>query len=472
MVFTSPTFLFLFLPLVLAAFWITPPRLRTTMLVAASWVFYAWGEKTLVAVLALSTVFNWGLALPLERAAAPRVRRLLLAAGVTVNIGALVYFKYTNLIVLRVNGLLALAGVAAVPHAPVHLPIGVSFVTFEAVSYIIDVYRRRTPASRNPVHVAFYLSFFPHLIAGPILRFADIAAPLPRPTVTLTDFDRGVSRFIRGLGRKMLLANPMGVVVDQIFALPAAQLGTAATWLGIVCYALQIYFDFSGYSDMAIGLGHMFGFTLPENFRLPYTADSVRDFWRRWHMSLSSWFRDYLFIPLGGSRGGTARTSRNLLLVFLLCGFWHGASGRFIVWGAFHGAFLALERTRRFGAWLERAPALLRRAYTLAVVLVAWVFFRAETMGFAARYLAAMFGKAGPSPVPAIRFLTADAVVVLIVGLLLAVRPFPERWLAALQPSRAGARPVTAFAFEMAVFGLSLLYVAAGTYNPFIYFRF
>ncbi|HEY2733706.1 MAG TPA: MBOAT family protein, partial [Polyangiales bacterium] len=191
---------------------------------------------------------------------------LLLAAGVTVNIGALVYFKYTNLIVLRVNGLLALAGVAAVPHAPVHLPIGVSFVTFEAVSYIIDVYRRRTPASRNPVHVAFYLSFFPHLIAGPILRFADIAAPLPRPTVTLTDFDRGVSRFIRGLGRKMLLANPMGFVVDQIFALPAAQLGTAATWLGIVCYALQIYFDFSGYSDMAVGLALMMGFVLIQNF--------------------------------------------------------------------------------------------------------------------------------------------------------------------------------------------------------------
>jgi alginate O-acetyltransferase complex protein AlgI len=471
MVFTSPTFLFVFLPLVLAAFWIAPARLRTALLVAASWLFYAWGEKKIVVLLALSTLFNWALGLVLDRAQAPPSRRLLLTAGVIVNIGALVYFKYTNLLIASLNALLGDVGLPAVVVAPVHLPIGISFVTFEAVSYVVDVYRRDTPAARSPVHVAFYLSFFPHLIAGPILRFADIAAPLVRPVVTLSDFDRGVSRFIQGLGKKMLIANPMGFVVDQVFALPTAELGASAAWMGIVCYALQIYFDFSGYSDMAIGLGHMLGFTLPENFNLPYTATSVRDFWRRWHMSLSSWFRDYLFRPLGGSRYGQAKTARNLLLVFLLCGFWHGASWRFVIWGAYHGAFLSLERTR-FGELIRRAPAAVGRGYTFLVVLVGWVFFRADSAWYALRYLQAMIGVEGQIPTMARRYLTPEAVVVMIVGVLLALRPFRARWLpaAAARPSPLARVPV--MAFEMAVFALSLLYVAAGTYNPFIYFRF
>ena len=458
MVFTSPTFLFLFLPLVAAAFWITPPRLRTTMLVGASWLFYAWGQQTLVILLALSTVFNWALAVVLDRAAAPRRRRLLLALGIAVNLGALVYFKMHQPGVRQAER-------AAGAGRPVHrwtthsaLPIGISFVTFEAVSYLVDVYRRVTPAARNPVHVSFYLSFFPHLIAGPILRFADIAAPLARPVVTLADADRGVSRFIDGLGKKMLIANPLGHVADQVFALPVADLGSGAAWLGIVCYALQIYFDFSGYSDMAIGLGHLFGFTLPENFRLPYTADSIRDFWRRWHITLSSWFRDYLFVPLGGSRHGPLQTYRNLLLVFLLCGFWHGAAGRFIIWGLFHGVFLSFERTG-FGALLARAPVLVRRSYAFLVVLVGWVFFRAETVPLALHYLKAMIGAGAPAPVAARYFLTAEAGIALVVGLVLAMVPFT-------------LRRVPAFITQMAVLALSLLYVSAGTYNPFIYWRF
>ncbi len=457
MVFSSLTFLFVFLPLVLAAFWIAPVRLRTPLLVAASWVFYAWGEKTLVVLLALSSLFNWSIAIEIERAEA-RARRALLAVAVAVNIGALVYFKYADFLVAHLDAVLVRAGAAPLHWSPVHLPIGISFVTFEAVSYLVDVYRRQTPASRNPIHVAFYLSFFPHLIAGPILRFADIAASLERPLVTLDAFDGGVARFIDGLGKKMLLANGLGAVADQVFALPAGQLGPAAAWLGILCYALQIYFDFSGYSEMAIGLGQMFGFTLPENFRLPYTADSIRDFWRRWHMSLSSWFRDYLFRPLGGSRGGAARTYRNLLLVFLLCGFWHGANTRFIVWGLYHGAFLVLERTR-FGDLLGRAPLALRRAYAFLVVTVGWVFFRAETFDAAMAYLAAMAGRGGQDAVPVRFFLTPELLIVFAAGVLLATRP-----------PRLSRLPQ--FAVQLAVFALSLLYVAAGTYNPFIYFRF
>jgi len=382
----------------------------------------------------------------------------VLTVGIAVNIGALVYFKYTNFLFDTFNGIMASAGMTPITYAHVALPIGISFVTFEAVSYIIDVYRRDTPAARNPVHVSFYLSFFPHLIAGPILRFADIAAPLARPIVTLADCDRGVSRFINGLGKKMLLANPLGQVADQVFALPATEVGTPTAWLGILCYALQIYFDFSGYSDMAIGLGHMLGFTLPENFRLPYAADSIRDFWRRWHITLSSWFRDYLFVPLGGSRHGRLTTFRNLLLVFLLCGFWHGASGRFIVWGLYHGIFLSLERTR-FGDLIGRAPVLLRRAYAFLVVLVGWVFFRADDLGHALGFLEAMIGAAGSAPVPASFYLKPEVQIVLIVGLLLAMVPF-------------SIRRVPALIGQMAVFALSILQVSAGTYNPFIYFRF
>jgi len=459
MVFTSPTFLFLFLPIVLAVFAVTPARLRTGMLVAASWLFYAWGEQQLVLLLMLSTIFNWAAGLAIDRAEAPRARRLWLTGAIIVNIGALVYFKYVDFLWLNLNSVRAALGMPIVPWLPTHLPLGISFVTFEAVSYVVDVYRRHTPAVRNPVHVAFYISFFPHLIAGPILRFNDIAAPLARPTVTLEGFDRGIARFIDGLGKKMLIANPLGHVADQVFLLPIGQLSAPTAWLGILAYALQIYFDFSGYSDMAIGLGHMFGFTLPENFRLPYAADSMRDFWRRWHMSLSSWFRDYLFLPMGGSRFGTLTTCRNLVIVFALCGFWHGAGRRFIFWGLFHGAFLSLERTRLGGA-LARAPLPIRRAYTFGVVVIGWVFFRAENLALAGGYLKAMAGLGHTvSAIPARMYMTPELLFVMGAGFLLSMVSISLRRL-------------PAFVASAIVLAMSLLYVAAGTYNPFIYFRF
>jgi len=471
MVFTSPTFLFLFLPIVLLAFLATPRSLRTPLLVAVSCVFYAWGEKQMVLLIIASSAINWALALAVQRSEAPLARRMVLTAAVLINIGALLYFKYTNFIIANLNALLEYSGIPSLTVAPVHLPIGISFVTFEALSYVIDVYRGETNAARNPIHVAFYISFFPHLIAGPILRFNDISAPLPGPSVTLARFDLGVSRFINGLCKKMLLANTLGYVADQVFQLPAQDLGTAAAWLGVICYALQIYFDFSGYSDMAIGLGHMVGFSLPENFRLPYRAESVKDFWRRWHISLSSWFRDYLFVPLGGSRVTAAATYRNLLVVFLLCGLWHGASWTFIVWGAYHGVFLVLERTR-VGSVIARWPLGIRRSYALLVVLIGWVFFRAETLPAALHYLAAMGGLAGARPVPMIHFLTTEAALALIVGSLLATRPFFGDRLDVLAQRRPAGLGLSLVSLQLVLFALSLLYVAAGTYNPFIYFRF
>ncbi len=473
MVFTAPTFLFLFLPVALFGFFVVPKALRTPFLVGISLLFYAWGEKQIVFLLLASIALNWALALAVEQLQAARARSLLLAGAVLLNIGALAYFKYTNFFVANLNLARVWLHRSPLTVKPVHLPIGVSFVTFEAVSYIIDVYRRDTRAARNPLHVAFYVSIFPHLIAGPILRFADIAPAVARPHVEHDDFDRGVSRFIVGLSKKMLLANPLGSVADAVFALAPAQLGPAAAWLGVIAYALQIYFDFSGYSDMAIGLGRMFGFTLPENFRLPYAARSIQEFWRRWHMSLSSWFRDYLFIPLGGSRAGAARTYRNLILVFFLCGLWHGASWTFVVWGLFHGLFLVAERLR-FGTWLARATPPLQHTYTIVVVLVGWVFFRADSLARAGSYLAAMAGATSAHGPRLADLLSVRTRLALVIGLPAATLPLRE-WVERVKPGDGLAGVVWRLgvaAAQLTLLVLAIFFVAAETYNPFIYFRF
>jgi alginate O-acetyltransferase complex protein AlgI len=474
MVFPSPVFLFLFLPATLLAFFVVPRACRTSLLVVASLIFYAWGERQLVGLLLGSILANWALALVIGTSQDVRWRRLLLAAAVVINMGALIYFKYTNFLATNLNAVLGALGAPPVSVTPVHLPLGISFVTFEALSYVIDVYRGDAVAAINPFHVAFYVSFFPHLIAGPILRFRDIARAVVRPRVTLESFDRGVSRMSVGLAKKMLIANPLGGVADATFAIAPGSLGTAAAWLGIACYALQIYFDFSGYSDMAIGLGRLFGFSLPENFRSPYSATSIRDFWRRWHLTLSGWFRDYVFIPLGGSRVSPARSGRNLLIVFLLCGLWHGASWNFVIWGAFHGAFLVLERGR-WGLAISRAWRPLRHAYALLVVMIGWVFFRASTFAGAWAYLSALFGKTSRQGHSASEYLTIHVAVALFVGALAAAMPGSE-WLR--QHDRWRQISATAsfrFGRSLAEVGLflgSLLSVASGTYNPFIYFRF
>jgi alginate O-acetyltransferase complex protein AlgI len=274
---------------------------------------------------------------------------------------------------------------------PVRLPLGISFFTFHALSYVIDVYRHKWPAAKNPGDVALYIFFFPQLIAGPILRWSAIAPQLVQRAVTRERFAEGIRRFVGGLAKKMIIANVVAVPADKLFALPGQELTPSLAWLAIGCYTLQIYFDFSGYSDMAVGLGKMFGFEFIENFNFPYTAQSIKDFWRRWHISLSSWFRDYLYIPLGGNRCSGWRNHLNLMIVFFLCGLWHGASWTFVIWGLYHGAFLLIERTR-FGDWLERLPRPLRHIYTLLVVMIGWVLFRTETFAQATSVLASMAG--------------------------------------------------------------------------------
>ena len=369
--------------------------------------------------------------------------------------------------------------------APVHLPLGISFFTFQALSYVVDVYRRDVAAQRNLLDFALYKTLFPQLIAGPIVRYRDVAAELTQRHVALDAFAEGIRRFIFGLAKKMLLANPLAVAADGIFGTPAADLTPGLAWLGIVCYSFQIYFDFSGYSDMAIGLGRMFGFAFPENFDYPYVARSVTEFWRRWHMSLSSWFRDYLYIPLGGNRRGRVRTYLNLVIVFFLCGLWHGASWNFIAWGLLHGSFLVLERMG-LGRLLERLWAPLRHVYMLLVVAVTWVFFRAHDAHLCTGL---PDGDGGGRHRHRHRdraqsYVNSELVLALLVAVVAAMPVLPrlvrlrehvlELWAGRPAPRRlfSEALGLLAVASQMLLLVASAAQLASGTHNPFIYFRF
>ena len=478
MVFSSPIFLFFFLPAVLFLHFLLGRHLRNIVLLAASLFFYTWGEKEYVVLILVSFVLNYFIALGIDRAYAAgegeKVRRqakILLILAVVTNLGFLFVFKYANFSVHNFNVLLGLAKIpAAIRLLPVHLPLGISFFTFHKLSYVIDVYRKTASCKKSPTEAALYFFFFPQLVAGPIIRYHDIVDQLHRRTIGFEKFASGARRFVTGLAKKVLIANTLGAVVDKIFLIKPSQLTFQLSWLGIVFYALQIYFDFSGYSDMAIGLGRMFGFEFLENFNYPYIARSVRDFWRRWHISLTNWFRDYLYIPLGGSREGTAATWRNLLIVFFLCGFWHGASWTFVVWGLFHGFFLILERTK-FGRLLDKWGGVPGHIYTIFVVLVGWVFFRSETISYAGHYLAAMFGFARGNGIefyPAL-YLSNDVILALVFGI---VGATPVIRLLRRVGEIRFVGPTAEILALSALFIASAMQLAAGTYNPLIYFRF
>ena len=482
MVFSSPLFLFLFLPVVLAVYFLLPGlRARNTWLLLASFLFYAWGEIGFIALLLASTLLNFWLGRWLERSEEESERRKAVACGIVANVGFLACFKYADLAVSLLNvPLKYLGGELPAPNIP--LPIGISFFTFHALSYLLDVYRRKWPAARNPRDVALYIFFFPQLIAGPILRWNAIAPQLEKRGFDRATFAGGVRRFVGGLAKKMIIANAVAVPADQIFALPAHRLSGSVAWLGIACYTIQIYFDFSGYSDMAVGLGKMFGFQFIENFNFPYTAQSMKDFWRRWHISLSIWFRDYVYIPLGGNRVSAARNHFNLITVFFLCGLWHGANWTFVAWGLYHGLFLLLEKTP-WGTLLERLPRPLRHAYTVLAVMLGWVLFRSDTFGEAASYLAALFG-GNPTTLyqPWRRFASNEVIWALCLGAAFSLplwdavkntgvaiaRFIPE-------PARTiyfGLGQILEIFLVVALLLISAAWLAGGTYNPFIYFRF
>jgi alginate O-acetyltransferase complex protein AlgI len=482
--FTEPLFLFLFLPVLLALYFVTFRREHgaygNLLLLVASIIFYAKGGGAFTWLVLASIVFNYWMAIAIDRARGTAGAKRRLAAAVGVNLVVLGIFKYANFFADNVNTLFLVLRVHPVVVPRILLPIGISFFTFHAISYVVDVYRRDATAQKSPIHAALYLLLFPQLIAGPIIRYRDIADQLARRSVDLDGVAYGVRRFIVGLSKKVLVANVVAGPADRIFQMPAETLSARYAWLGIVCYTLQIYFDFSGYSDMAIGLGRMFGFRFPENFRWPYIADSVQEFWRRWHISLSTWFRDYLYVPLGGNRVPPMRMYRNLVTVFFLCGLWHGASWNFVVWGLFHGTFLVLERIG-VGAALKRAWLPLRHVYLLLVVMIGWVFFRAETLGAAIAFLGAMagLGHAVATPFTPGWYLTPELWLALAAGAIGSMPVVPELAGRAARAFEATPRPAFGWAISAAstaalaaLLVASILQMAARTYNPFIYYRF
>lgn len=482
--FTAPTFLFLFLPVVLAAYFVTPKPLRNLILLIASIIFYAEGEKLYTLVMVFSIVFNYTAGLVLQRTEAPPLRKSLLVIGVAVNLGLLATYKYANFIVGNLNHVLAAMHLPAMALPNLHLPIGISFFTFHALSYITDVYRREVRAMRRFDSFALYITLFPQLIAGPIIRYKTICNQFSDRQVTLDGFAEGVRRFIIGLGKKLLIANTVALTADQIFQAPHTdRLTPGVAWLGIVCYTLFIYFDFSGYSDMAIGLGRMFGFVFPENFNYPYISRSITDFWRRWHITLSSWFRDYLYIPMGGNRRRPIRVYFNLLTVFFLCGLWHGATWSFVIWGLYHGLFLIIERLG-LGRWVEEKLGPLRHVYVLLVVMVGWVFFNARNLSQAVTYLTVMAGLRGGSGAEYYvgLYMNHAVLLALIAGIIGSTPIVP--WIRSAW-DRAAARAAESGSLLLDVLGrgvsvalLAVIYVgctmmsAHGSYSPFIYYRF
>ncbi len=482
MVFSSPVFLFLFLPLTLALYFSVPPRARNTILLVMSFLFYAYGEEWFVLLMLLSILLNWGSALLISRHPGdPHTRKWMLAGAVVANLLLLGFFKYAAFFATEVNPLLTAAGIPALPVPNIHLAAGISFFTFQAMSYVIDIYRGAYPAERDVSRVALYISLFPQLIAGPIVRYTTIAAAIVERRVTGASFLHGLRRFIIGLAKKVLIANTLALSVDRVYALPAGELTVSLAWFGAFCFFLQIYFDFSGYSDMAIGLGRMLGFRFLENFNYPYAARSVREFWRRWHISLSTWFRDYLYFPLGGNRVSAPRTIFNLLVVFLLVGLWHGAAWTFILFGALQGVLMIAER---FGlaAFLERAGAPAGHLYLWIAVLFSFALFRSADIEQAFIFWSALCG-AGAASGPAVAtVMTPYVLPALVVGILfsLPVYPWMRRRLSRFRSrlcgrSRALFDGTVAIALSLAClafFGASVLHNSMTAYNPFIYFRF
>ncbi len=481
MVFSSLLFLYAFLPVFLALYYLAPVKHRNAVALLGSLVFYTWGEPIFAGMLIAFSLFGYALSLWLARIPRERTgaRRGVLILGLTSYIGMLLYFKYSNFFVDQLNGTLAWLHQGSVVWTKVALPLGISFFTFQKISYLVDVYRGTTRPARNLLDYLLFVALFPQLIAGPIIRYHDIADQIERRDYTLDRFLSGLWRFLLGLGRKVLIANPLGATADKVFAQDLHTLPMPYAWVGILCYTFQIYFDFSGYSDMAIGLGRMMGFDFMENFERPYTSRSITEFWRRWHISLSNFMRDYLYIPLGGNRVSAARAKLNLWLVFLVSGFWHGASWNFLFWGGYHGSLLTLEKgigQKR----LARIPPVLATLLTFALVALGWIFFRAETLEGAILFIQRLFAwSTWSEPSTNLPLLWPDLIghrTWFVLGFAAFFSFMPENWWRAR--GWDAAVPVNArHAILRVLIGLLCLLLASAalanqSYNPFIYFRF
>ena len=462
MVFSSLEFLFAFLPILCIIYFLVPKKFRgarNIVLLAFSLFFYWYGEPKYLVIMLASILANYAFGLAVHK----KRSKAVLALAVAVNIGILIYFKYTDFILSNVNRLFH----TDLPLQEIIMPIGISFFTFQGLSYVFDVYYGKARVQKNPLNVALYISLFPQLIAGPIVRYETVAEEINLRHENRPEMAEGIRRFIIGLGKKMLLANPMGLVADTVFAIAAGDLTTPVAWVGALAYTLQIYFDFSGYSDMAIGLGKMFGFHFLENFNYPYISKSITEFWRRWHISLGTWFRDYIYIPLGGNRRGPAKHLRNIFLVWLLTGVWHGAAWNFVAWGLYFFAILMVEKYV-LGRYLNNA---LGHIYALLLIILGWVIFRSESLSYAASYIGVMFGQGGgPADGQGIYLLLQYKVEFILA----AVCSLP---VAKLLGRTKGKLPDGIYygaqnAFVLGVLALSVICLINSTFNPFIYFRF
>lgn len=466
MVFSSTIFLCVYLPLVLLGYYICPKKGRNLFLLIASLVFYAWGEPKYVFLMIFSILVNYIFGRLMDKHRENKKRlKLMLVLSVVIDLGLLSVFKYTDFVITNINAIFG----SSFDLLNIALPIGISFYTFQAMSYTIDVYRNDVRVQKNLIDFGMYITMFPQLIAGPIVRYADVQDQLAERSVTTADFSEGVMRFVVGLGKKVLLANQMGAVWSDIYAL-GGDVSALMAWTGAIAYTFQIYFDFSGYSDMAIGLGRMFGFKFPENFRYPYQSVSITDFWRRWHITLSTWFKEYLYIPLGGNRRGLARQALNLLIVWSLTGFWHGAGWNFVMWGLYYFVILFIEKLFLLKA-LDKLPKFFRHVYALLLIIIGWVIFASDDVSVLLPYLGSMFGANGAIGGMDVYTLLTKAVLLIICCI--ASTELPKK----LFLSAAGAmNEKAAFTLKsvlmIALLAMSMILLIGDSYNPFLYFRF
>ena len=468
MLFSSIVFLFTFLPAVMILYYLLPVRFRNVILLLASLVFYAWGEPVYLFLMLLSILFNYFSGLDIARNLQDkRAAKRSLVFNLIINLAVLGFFKYEGFVLDTLNGILPVH----ISYHALPLPIGISFYTFQILSYIIDVYRGNVKVQTNLPNFALYVTMFPQLIAGPIVQYADVDEQLASREVSRTKFGEGSMYFIRGLAKKVLLANTSGMIFTEVSGLAKGNIAVMTAWLGAFAYMFQIYFDFSGYSDMAIGLGKMFGFEFNMNFNYPYVSKSITEFWRRWHISLSSWFRDYVYIPLGGNRVSKIKHIRNLLIVWFLSGLWHGAAWNFVAWGLYYGVILIIEKYL-LSPVLDRLPDIVRHIYSIVLVVIGWVLFFSSSFGQAADYIRVMFGAGahGFTDRESMYLLTSNLILWLI--LIFGSTPLVHfRYEHMLRSKKWNTTIINSVVYA-ALFIVCIAYLVTETYNPFLYFRF
>lgn len=475
MVFASPIFLFLFFPIVLGVYFLINPKYRNNWICFASFIFYAWGGIAYAILIFISTIINYFLGIMIGKNSEKKKNKVFIIALV-YNVGILIFFKYFGFIIDSIVNVIGLAFANFEINAPIiPLPIGISFFTFQIISYIVDVYKEKVKPQKSLINLGLYIMLFPQLIAGPIVRYIDIEKEIQERDINILNIRQGLERFIIGLGKKVILANAMGEIANFAFD-NILELNTIIAWVGIIGYSLQIYLDFSAYSDMAIGLGKIFGFNFQENFNYPYISTSVKEFWNRWHISLSSWFRDYIYIPLGGNRKGRLKTYRNLIVVFLLTGLWHGAAWNFVVWGLFHGIFLIIERCG-FDKVLKRWPKIIQHIYMLVVVSIGWVFFRSTDIIMAGEYLKQMFSFNIEGTNRLLGIMNNKNSITLLVSVLISMPIFTYSKLRLKKyiiknPEKYILIRLCSDLYLVGIYIISLAYITGSSFNPFIYFKF